>query len=105
MKLDNNGTSDHLLASWDPPEGEADYLLASLASSGLTLSQHQLLSNSTWVVFEGLTPGRSYELSVRTRAGGQSAEVKTQGRTGKDLLAGTVQGPVPQSGYVILLFI
>lgn len=36
---------------------------------------------SAQAVFEGLTPGLSYELSVRTRAGGRSSETTTSGRT------------------------
>lgn len=35
------------------------------------------------MLFEGLTPGLKYELSVRTRAGGLSSETTTSGRTGE----------------------
>lgn len=34
-------------------------------------------------MFEGLTPGLRYELSVRTRAGGLSSETTASGRTGE----------------------
>ncbi|XP_044211802.1 receptor-type tyrosine-protein phosphatase beta-like isoform X1 [Thunnus albacares] len=84
LKLDNNGSSDTLQASWLPPEGGVDVYLATLSAPGFAPQQLRLTPNITQVVFRGLTPGRSYQLSVSTTAGGQSTETRTSGRTVPD---------------------
>uniref|UniRef100_A0A4W6C2B3 protein-tyrosine-phosphatase n=1 Tax=Lates calcarifer TaxID=8187 RepID=A0A4W6C2B3_LATCA len=81
LRLDHNGSSDRLLASWVSPEGGVDVYLLTLSASGSIPQQRRLTPNVTQVVFEGLTAGRSYDLSVQTRAGGQSSETRTSGRT------------------------
>uniref|UniRef100_A0A8D3C8I9 protein-tyrosine-phosphatase n=1 Tax=Scophthalmus maximus TaxID=52904 RepID=A0A8D3C8I9_SCOMX len=81
VRLDNNGSSDRLLASWASPEGGVDLYLVTMTTRGSTPQQRRLPPNVTQVVFEGLTPGRSYQLSVRTVAGSQSSETRTSGRT------------------------
>lgn len=82
LKLDNNGSSDSLQASWVSPDGAVDVYLVTLSNMGSTPRQRRLSPNITHMVFGGLTPGRSYELSVTTTAGGQSTETRTSGRTG-----------------------
>ncbi|KAG7468893.1 receptor-type tyrosine-protein phosphatase beta-like isoform X1 [Solea senegalensis] len=86
LRLDNNGSSHSLLASWVSPEGSVDFYQVTLSAPGSPTQQRHLLPNITWVTFGGLTPGRCYELFVRTRAGGHSSDSATQGRT--------VPGPV-----------
>ncbi|XP_044048547.1 receptor-type tyrosine-protein phosphatase beta-like [Siniperca chuatsi] len=81
LRLDNNGSSDSLQASWVSPEGGVDVYLVTLSALGWTPQERRLPPNITQVVFEGLTPGRSYQLCVRTTAGGQSSETRTSGRT------------------------
>ncbi|XP_029289713.1 receptor-type tyrosine-protein phosphatase beta [Cottoperca gobio] len=81
LRLENNGSSDSLQASWLSPAGGVDVYLATLSALGSTPQEHRLPPNISQVFFEGLTPGRSYQLSVRTSAGGQSAESQTGGRT------------------------
>ncbi|XP_041851938.1 receptor-type tyrosine-protein phosphatase beta-like isoform X2 [Melanotaenia boesemani] len=85
--LDNNGSSDRLQASWTLPGGGVDYFLVTLWAAGMTPQQRSLPPNTTQVVFEDLTPGRSYQLSVRSWAGGQSSESKIMGRTVPDLVS------------------
>uniref|UniRef100_A0A8D3BDD9 protein-tyrosine-phosphatase n=1 Tax=Scophthalmus maximus TaxID=52904 RepID=A0A8D3BDD9_SCOMX len=46
-----------------------------------TMDVTRSTSREQW--FWGLTPGRSYQLSVRTVAGSQSSETRTSGRTGE----------------------
>ncbi|XP_067349544.1 receptor-type tyrosine-protein phosphatase beta-like isoform X3 [Channa argus] len=81
LMLDNDGSSGSLRASWVSPEGGVDFYLLTLSALGSTPQQHHMPSNITQVVFEGLTPGRNYQLSLKTMAGGESAETRTTERT------------------------
>lgn len=111
LKLDNNGSSRSLQASWLSAEGGVDSYLLALSALGTPTQERSLTPNITqvyrWdallknafpfpqvrvvtseinfaqVLFEGLTPGLRYELSVRTRAGGLSSETTASGRTGE----------------------
>lgn len=82
LRLDNNGSSHSLQASWQPAVGGVEQYLVTLSAPGSAPQEHHLPPNSTQVVFEDLTPGQSYQLSVRTAAGGLSSETRTSGRTG-----------------------
>ncbi|XP_076018766.1 receptor-type tyrosine-protein phosphatase beta isoform X2 [Genypterus blacodes] len=81
LKLDNNGSSDWLTASWASPEGGVDAYLVTLSALGSAPQERRLAPNNTRVLFQGLTPGRRYQLSVRSAAGGKTAEARTSGRT------------------------
>lgn len=82
LRLDNNGSSESLQASWVSPEGGVDVFLVTLSAPGSAAQERRLPPNITHVLFESLTPGRSYQLCVRTTAGGQSSETRTSGKTG-----------------------
>ncbi|XP_013882224.1 receptor-type tyrosine-protein phosphatase beta [Austrofundulus limnaeus] len=82
--LNNDGSSERLRASWIPPEGHVEGYLVTLWGPGSTPQQHSLPHNVTEAVFEGLTPGSLYLLSVTSLAGGQSSESRTTGRTVPD---------------------
>ncbi|XP_054883636.1 receptor-type tyrosine-protein phosphatase beta-like isoform X2 [Poeciliopsis prolifica] len=82
--VNNNGSSERLRASWTPPKGGVDFFTVTLWASGLTPEQRILAPNVTQLVFEGLTPGRRYQLSVNSSAGGLSSESRTEGRTVPD---------------------
>uniref|UniRef100_A0A7N8WT85 protein-tyrosine-phosphatase n=1 Tax=Mastacembelus armatus TaxID=205130 RepID=A0A7N8WT85_9TELE len=94
LRLDHNGSSDRLQASWASPEGGVDAYLVTLSAPGSTHQQRRLAPNVTQVVFEGLTPGRSYELSVKTTAGGLSAETRTKGRTVPEQVSALSMAPL-----------
>ncbi|XP_036963340.1 receptor-type tyrosine-protein phosphatase beta-like isoform X3 [Acanthopagrus latus] len=79
--LDNNGSSDHLQASWLSPAGGVDLYLVTLSALGSIPQERRLPPNITRVVFEGLTPGCSYQLCVRSSAGGRSSNSCSGGRT------------------------
>lgn len=64
------------------PEGGLDVYLVTLSALGSTPQEYHLPPNITQVSFEGLTPGLSYQLTVRTTAAGQSSETRTSARTG-----------------------
>ncbi|XP_069028817.1 receptor-type tyrosine-protein phosphatase beta-like isoform X2 [Embiotoca jacksoni] len=82
--LHNDGSSESLRASWLSAEGGVEAYLVTLWALGSASQQRRLTPNVTQVVFEGLTPGRSYQLSVSTSAGGQRSEARTTGRTVPD---------------------
>lgn len=83
LVLENNGSSDHLRASWLPPKGGVESYLVTLRAPGSDPQLRHLLPNITQVEFEGLTPGRSYEVSVSSSAGSQSTESRSTARTGE----------------------
>ncbi|XP_070686515.1 receptor-type tyrosine-protein phosphatase beta-like [Pempheris klunzingeri] len=94
LRLDHNGSSDRLQASWVSPEGGVDVYLVTLSTLGSTVQERRLPPNITQVAFEGLTPGRSYLLCVRTTAGGQSSETRTSGRTVPDRVSALLMSPL-----------
>ncbi|XP_022617320.1 receptor-type tyrosine-protein phosphatase beta-like isoform X2 [Seriola dumerili] len=102
LRLDNNGSSHSLLASWASPEGGVDLYLVTLSALGSTVQRHLLPPNVTQLFFEGLAPGRSYQLSVRTTAGGQSTETRTSGRTVPDRVAALSLSPLADGGTLRL---
>ncbi|XP_071318352.1 receptor-type tyrosine-protein phosphatase beta-like isoform X2 [Trachinotus anak] len=102
LRLDNNGSSHSLLASWVSPEGGVEFYQATLSALGSTPQQHLLLPNVTQVFFDGLTPGRSYQLSVRTIIQGQSSEIRTRGRTVPDQVSALSMSPLSASGTLSL---
>lgn len=81
--MENNGSLDTLRASWVNAKGGVDAYLVSLATLGSANQDRKLTPNATEVVFSGLTPGRSYQLSIRSKVGEQMTEAVTMGRTGK----------------------
>uniref|UniRef100_A0A8C7KX48 protein-tyrosine-phosphatase n=1 Tax=Oncorhynchus kisutch TaxID=8019 RepID=A0A8C7KX48_ONCKI len=83
LLLENNGSLDSLRASWVTAMGSVDTYLVSLATLGSADQDRTLPPNATEVVFRGLTPGRSYQLSMRSKVGDQMTEAVTMGRTGK----------------------
>ncbi|XP_076588386.1 receptor-type tyrosine-protein phosphatase beta isoform X2 [Chaetodon auriga] len=95
LRLDNNGSSDSLQASWVPPEGGVDVYLATLSALGSPPQERRLYPNITKVVFEDLTPGHSYQLSVRTTAGGRSSETRTSRRTVPEGVSALAMTPLP----------
>ncbi|XP_071376362.1 receptor-type tyrosine-protein phosphatase beta-like [Centroberyx affinis] len=85
LRLDNNGSSETLRASWASPGGGVDsYLVTLSAQQGPAHPPRRLAPNATQALFRGLTPGRSYQLAVRTEAAGRSTEARSSGRTVPD---------------------
>ncbi|KAM4619051.1 receptor-type tyrosine-protein phosphatase beta isoform 1-T1 [Polymixia lowei] len=84
LRLDNNGSLDTLTASWMSARGGVDVYLVTLSSLASAPLERRLAPNNTQIVFQGLTPGCVYQLSVRTQTGEQTAEARTAGRTVPD---------------------
>uniref|UniRef100_A0A3Q3FBX1 protein-tyrosine-phosphatase n=1 Tax=Labrus bergylta TaxID=56723 RepID=A0A3Q3FBX1_9LABR len=79
--LDHNGSSDSLQASWVSPEGRVELYLLTLWGHVSPTQESRLPPNVTQQKFEGLMPGRRYELRVMTSSGGVSSESRTSSRT------------------------
>ncbi|XP_014003320.1 receptor-type tyrosine-protein phosphatase beta isoform X1 [Salmo salar] len=79
--LENNGSLDTLRASWVNAKGGVDAYLVSLATLGSANQDRKLTPNATEVVFSGLTPGRPYQVTVKSKAGEQTTEAVATGRT------------------------
>lgn len=85
LRLEANGSSDSLVASWSRPEGGVDGYELTLSALGSSSQQRHLPPDTREVRFDGLVPGRRYKLTVRTTAGDQSNETKTSAWTGTEL--------------------
>ncbi|XP_061750681.1 receptor-type tyrosine-protein phosphatase beta-like [Nerophis ophidion] len=81
LKLENNGIAKQLRASWLPPAGGVNFYHATLSAHGAVPLQLQLSPNVTQAVFQDLTPGRHYELSLQTQTKGGTAEARTSAAT------------------------
>ncbi|KAL4641461.1 receptor-type tyrosine-protein phosphatase beta-like [Arapaima gigas] len=83
LLLDNVYTTDSLLATWQAARGVADsYGLQLLDERGTLVSSDSQHASSTQYHFGGLTPGKKYQVCVRTVSGGvQSEDAKATGRT------------------------
>nr|XP_057931583.1 receptor-type tyrosine-protein phosphatase beta-like isoform X2 [Doryrhamphus excisus] len=87
LKLENNGRTNQLRASWHPPVGGVNFYHATLSANGATPLQLHLSPNITEAVFQDLTPGRHYQLSLRTQTEGGTAEAKTSMTTVPDAVS------------------
>uniref|UniRef100_A0A6Q2ZBE1 protein-tyrosine-phosphatase n=1 Tax=Esox lucius TaxID=8010 RepID=A0A6Q2ZBE1_ESOLU len=84
LVLENNGSRNTLRASWVTARGLVDAYVVSLKHLGSASQARTLPPNATEAVFSGLTPGRSYQLSVKSKVGEQMTEAVTTGRTVPD---------------------
>ncbi|KAI4891813.1 hypothetical protein NFI96_007687 [Prochilodus magdalenae] len=83
LLLLNDGSEVSLNASWTPAVGGVDTYLVSLSPSSSHSENHQVTvhPNTSHCLFTGLTPGQAYQVTVRTRSGQFSSEVRATGRT------------------------
>ncbi|KAM8862011.1 receptor-type tyrosine-protein phosphatase beta isoform 2-T2 [Synchiropus picturatus] len=96
LRLENNGSSNSLSASWLPPVGGVDDYLAIMSARGTASQQVHLTPNITRVFFKNLIPGRKYQLSVRSRAGGGSNETRISGSTVPDTVSALSMTPASE---------
>ncbi|KAI1882070.1 hypothetical protein AGOR_G00246900 [Albula goreensis] len=81
LKLLNNGSRDTLRATWSLATGDVDSYLVILYASGSVHQQSTLPSLTTQTLFSNLTPGREYQVSVRTKSGTElSTETRATGQ-------------------------
>uniref|UniRef100_A0A672GPJ3 protein-tyrosine-phosphatase n=1 Tax=Salarias fasciatus TaxID=181472 RepID=A0A672GPJ3_SALFA len=74
-------SSQRLGASWTPPAGGVEEYQLTLWASGSSPQQRRVPPNVTRAAFDGLTPGRRYQLTVRTWTGGLGSDSSVWGRT------------------------
>uniref|UniRef100_A0A672L275 protein-tyrosine-phosphatase n=1 Tax=Sinocyclocheilus grahami TaxID=75366 RepID=A0A672L275_SINGR len=81
LTLQSNGSQDSLKAAWIPAIGYVDSYELSLSPSISSERDLTLPPNTTYWVFSGLTPGKMYQVLVKTKRGELTAETRTIGRT------------------------
>ncbi|XP_028841953.1 receptor-type tyrosine-protein phosphatase beta isoform X2 [Denticeps clupeoides] len=82
LRLQSNGSQDSLRATWEAAPGHVDVYLLTLSTVGLEEKRYQTLpSNASHWLFRHLTPGRTYEVSVRTNSGELTSETGAKGQT------------------------
>uniref|UniRef100_A0A8C2CS76 protein-tyrosine-phosphatase n=1 Tax=Cyprinus carpio TaxID=7962 RepID=A0A8C2CS76_CYPCA len=69
LRVDNTGDQNTLRVLWDKASGDVDSYLVSLILPGSNSIEKVLSPNSTDVVFDSLSRGKTYQVSVSTRSG------------------------------------
>ncbi|KAL1248144.1 hypothetical protein QQF64_023520, partial [Cirrhinus molitorella] len=87
LTLQSNGSQDSLKAAWIPAVGYVESYQLSLSPSISSEPDLTLPPNTTQWVFSGLTPGKAYQVLVKTKSGELTAETMTTGRTAPGLVA------------------
>lgn len=82
LTLRSDGGPDSLKAAWIPAVGYVESYQLSLSPSVSSERDLSLPPNTTQWVFSGLTPGKAYQVLVKTKSGELTAETTTTGRTG-----------------------
>ncbi|XP_073703352.1 receptor-type tyrosine-protein phosphatase beta [Garra rufa] len=69
LRVENNGNQNTLRVLWDKASGDVDSYLVSLTLPGSKSIEKAMSANSTDVVFDGLSSGKTYQVSVSTSSG------------------------------------
>uniref|UniRef100_A0A4W3JX01 protein-tyrosine-phosphatase n=1 Tax=Callorhinchus milii TaxID=7868 RepID=A0A4W3JX01_CALMI len=69
LTASNNSSLDSLLVSWKPAEGDVDSYAVKLFYLGAVIKNKALLPSISQTLFEGLTAGRLYNITVTTIRG------------------------------------
>uniref|UniRef100_A0A4W3K8K4 protein-tyrosine-phosphatase n=1 Tax=Callorhinchus milii TaxID=7868 RepID=A0A4W3K8K4_CALMI len=86
LTASNNSSLDSLLVSWKPAEGDVDSYAVKLFYLGAVIKNKALLPSISQTLFEGLTAGRLYNITVTTIRGKLQASASCSARTGKNLI-------------------
>ena len=86
LKLDNNGSQDSLVSSWERPQGDLDGVVVTLTSEGSTPQERTLPLDTTEIIFDHLTAGRAYQISVTTMSGELTSQSTATALTGNTRL-------------------
>uniref|UniRef100_A0A4W3KJ50 protein-tyrosine-phosphatase n=1 Tax=Callorhinchus milii TaxID=7868 RepID=A0A4W3KJ50_CALMI len=81
LTASNNSSLDSLLVSWKPAEGDVDSYAVKLFYLGAVIKNKALLPSISQTLFEGLTAGRLYNITVTTIRGKLQASASCSART------------------------
>ncbi|XP_041072052.1 receptor-type tyrosine-protein phosphatase beta isoform X2 [Carcharodon carcharias] len=79
--VSNNSSLDSLLVSWKRAEGDVDSYDVTLSYQGSVKETKSLQSSISETIFRGLTPGRLYNITIKTIRGELQAVAASSGRT------------------------
>nr|ACN64933.1 protein tyrosine phosphatase [Danio rerio] len=80
LRTENNSDQNSIRVLWDKASGDVDSYLVSLTTPGSSSIEKVLPPDNTDVVFENLSPGKSYQVSVSTRSGALSNKTWITGK-------------------------
>lgn len=83
ISVSNNGRSDFLSVWWRPAQGDVDKYTVTLSHHGNIIHVHIVPKSSSECVFNSLTSGRLYNISVNTHSGLYTNHTVVQERTRK----------------------
>ncbi|XP_043092464.1 receptor-type tyrosine-protein phosphatase beta [Puntigrus tetrazona] len=69
LRAESNGNQKTLRVLWEKASGDVDSYLVNLTLPGSNSIEKAVSPNSTDVVFDSLSPGNTYQVSVSTRSG------------------------------------
>ncbi len=81
--MENNGSQKTLRVLWDKASGDVDSYLVNLTLPGSNSIEKAMSLNNTDVVFDSLSPGKTYQVAVSTRSGTLSNQTWITVKTGK----------------------
>lgn len=81
--MENNGNQKTLRVLWDKASGDVDSYLVNMTLPGSNSIEKAMSPNNTDVVFDSLSPGKTYQVSVSTRSGTLSNQTWITVKTGK----------------------
>ncbi|GAA6084170.1 receptor-type tyrosine-protein phosphatase beta-like isoform X1 [Tachysurus ichikawai] len=81
ISVSNNGRSDFLSVWWRPAQGDVDKYTVTLSHHGNIIHVHIVPKSSSECVFNSLTSGRLYNISVNTHSGLYTNHTVVQERT------------------------
>ncbi|XP_069760174.1 receptor-type tyrosine-protein phosphatase beta isoform X2 [Narcine bancroftii] len=90
--VSNNGSLNSLMVSWRRAAGDVDSYDVSLSFFGSVLETKNLQPRAQEAVFQGLTPGRLYNITVITNRGKLKAMATSSGRTVPNRVSNLVMG-------------
>ncbi|XP_026863299.2 receptor-type tyrosine-protein phosphatase beta [Electrophorus electricus] len=117
--LENSGPGTGLKVSWDQARGDVDGYLVQLQGPGPSLQQRMLSPQGRETLFDHLSPGHAYHVSIFTRSGDLTNQLNVTGSTAPEKVSQltmkslTEQGPLkiswaPPAGeweqYRVMLF-
>ncbi|KAI7790128.1 putative receptor-type tyrosine-protein phosphatase beta, partial [Triplophysa rosa] len=100
LRVENNGSQNILKVLWDKASGDVDSYIVSLTSPGSTPVKRKLSSDTTNVMFDSLSPGKSYQVLVNTTSGQLSNQNWSTGKTAPGKVSDVFMENLPEHGLL-----